>query len=90
MSAQVRSASGGRTVSLGLQGNAAPYPEDKGGRQIIGLERMLRMHLAQHWLSLVDGAFELALHDSANLGRFIGIDRGREHGCSRYLQTVVY
>ncbi|WP_370625894.1 hypothetical protein [Comamonas sp. NLF-1-9] len=48
------------------------------------------MHLAQHWLSLVDGAFELALHDSANLGRFIGIDRGREHGCSRYLQTVVY
>lgn len=44
----------------------------------IGLERMLRIHFVQHWFNLADLACEEALHDSANLRRFVVIDLGRE------------
>ena len=53
-------------------------PKAGNGRPPIGLERMLRMHFAQHWFSLADEACEDALLDSPALRRFVGIDLGRE------------
>lgn len=49
-----------------------------GGRQPIGLERMLRIHLLQQWYALSDPAMEEALYDSQAMRRFVGIDRGTE------------
>jgi IS5 family transposase len=37
------------------------YPKAGNGRPPIGLERMLRIHLLQHWFNLADGACEEAL-----------------------------
>jgi len=37
------------------------YPKAGGGRPPIGLERMLRIHLLQHWFNLADEACEEAL-----------------------------
>ena len=54
------------------------YPKGANGRPPVGLERMLRMYCLQHWFNLADQACEEALYDSANLGRFVGIDLGRE------------
>ena len=54
------------------------YPKPGNGRPPIGLERMLRIHLLQHWLNLADAACEEALYDSAALRAFAGIDLGRE------------
>jgi len=54
------------------------YPKGQGGRPTIGLERMVRMLLVQHWFNLADQACEEALYDSASLRRFVGIDLGRE------------
>ena len=59
------------------------YPKAGNGlnppaRPPIGLERMLRMHLVQHWVNLADEACEDALLDSTALRRFVGIDLGRE------------
>jgi IS5 family transposase len=44
----------------------------------MGLQRMLRIHLLQHWFNLADEAKEEALYDSAALRAFVGIDLGRE------------
>jgi len=44
------------------------YPKAGNGRPPIGLERMLRMHLVQHWFNLVDEACEETLMDST-IGR---------------------
>ena len=60
------------------------YPKAGNGRPI-GLERMLRIHLLQHWFNLADNAVEEALYDIASLRRFVGIDLGverarRDHG----------
>ena len=54
------------------------YPKPGNGRPPIGLERMLRIHLLQHWFNLADAACEEALYDSATLRGFAGIDLGRE------------
>ena len=54
------------------------YPRAGNGRRPIGLQRMLRIHLLQHWFSLADNAVEEALYDIASLRRFVGIDLGLE------------
>ena len=54
------------------------YPKAGNGRPPVGVERMLRMHLVQHWFNLADAACEDALLDSSALRRFVGIDLGRE------------
>jgi IS5 family transposase len=54
------------------------YPKPGNGRPPIGLQRMLRIHLLQHWFNLADEAMEEALYDSAALRSFVGIDLGRE------------
>jgi transposase, IS5 family len=54
------------------------YPKAGNGRPPIGLERMLRIHLLQHWFNLADNAVEEALYDIASLRRFAGIDLGCE------------
>jgi IS5 family transposase len=40
---------------------APHYPKASNGRPPIGLERMLRMYLIQHWFNLADQACEEAL-----------------------------
>jgi len=55
------------------------YPKAGNGRPPIGLERMLRIHLLQHWFNLADVACEEAMYDSAALRAFVGIDLGRGH-----------
>ena len=54
------------------------YPKAGNGRPPIGVQRMLRIHLLQHWFNLADEAMEEALYDSAALRAFVGIDLGRE------------
>lgn len=54
------------------------YPKPGNGRRPVGLERILRIHLLQHWFNLADAACEEALYDSAALRFFVGIDLGRE------------
>lgn len=55
------------------------YPKGGGrGRPPIGVERMLRIHLLQHWFNLSDPAVEEALYDSRAMRHFVGIDLGRE------------
>lgn len=55
------------------------YPKPEGaGRRPVGVERMLRIHLLQHWFNLSDPAAEEALYDSQALRDFVGIDLGRE------------
>jgi len=55
------------------------YPKPEGaGRRPVGIERMLRIHLLQHWFNLSDPAAEEALYDSQALRDFVGIDLGRE------------
>jgi IS5 family transposase len=54
------------------------YPRAGNGRPPIGVQRMLRIHLLQHWFNLADEAMEEALYDSAALRAFVGIDLGRE------------
>src|SRR5262245_50455389 len=40
------------------------YPKAGTGRPSVGVERMLRMYLLQHWFNLSDPAVEEALYDS--------------------------
>jgi hypothetical protein len=54
------------------------YPKAGNGRPPISLERMLRLHLLQHWFTLSDPAAEEALYESLSMRRFVGIDLGRE------------
>ena len=55
------------------------YPKGGGrGRPPIGLERMLRMYIAQNCFGLSDEGTEDALYDSQAIRRFVGIDLGRE------------
>ena len=54
------------------------YPKPGNGRPPVGLERMLRLHLLQHWFNLSDPAAEEALYDSLSMREFVGIDLGRE------------
>lgn len=55
------------------------YPKSEGrGRPTIGLERMLRMYVAQNCLGLSDEGTEDAIYDSQAIRRFVGIDLARE------------
>jgi IS5 family transposase len=55
------------------------YPKGGGrGRPPIGLNRMLRMYIAQQCFGLSDEGIEDALYDSQAIRRFVGIDLGRE------------
>jgi IS5 family transposase len=54
------------------------YPKGNRGRPPIGLERMLRMYIAQKGFGLSDEGIEDALYDSQAIRRFVGIDLGRE------------
>jgi len=55
------------------------YPKGHGrGRPPIGVERMLRMYVAQHCFGLSDEGIEDAIYDSQAIRRFVGIDLARE------------
>lgn len=54
------------------------YPKAGRGRPPVGLERMIRMHLVQHWFNLSDPGLEDELYESVSLQRFVGIDLGVE------------
>jgi IS5 family transposase len=55
------------------------YPKGEGrGRRPIGLERMLRMYVAQQCFGLSDEGIEDAVYDSQSIRRFVGIDLARE------------
>lgn len=55
------------------------YPSSGGaGRPPIGVERMLRMYVAQQCFGLSDEGTEDALYDSQAIRHFVGIDLGRE------------
>ena len=55
------------------------YPKGEGrGRRPIGLERMLRMYVAQQCFGLSDEGTEDAIYDSQAVRAFIGIDLNRE------------
>jgi len=54
------------------------YPKGSRGRPPIGVERMLRMYVAQNCFGLSDEGIEDALYDSQAIRRFVGIDLARE------------
>lgn len=55
------------------------YPKGEGrGRRPIGVERMLRMYIAQNCFGLSDEGMEDAIYDSQAIRRFVGIDLTRE------------
>jgi len=55
------------------------YPSGKGpGRPPIGLEKMLRMYVAQQCFGLSDEGIEDAVYDSHAIRQFVGIDLARE------------
>ena len=55
------------------------YPKSEGrGRPTIGLERMLRLYVAQNCFGLADEAAEDAIYDSQAIRRFVGVDLSRE------------
>ena len=55
------------------------YPKGDGrGRPPIGLQRMLRMYVAQQCFGLSDEGIEDAIYDSQAIRAFVGIDLARE------------
>ena len=55
------------------------YPKGEGrGRPPIGVERMLRMYIAQQCFGLSDEGIEDAIYDSQAIRGFVGIDLSRE------------
>jgi IS5 family transposase len=55
------------------------YPKGQGrGRPPIGVERMLRMYIAQQCFGLSDEGIEDAIYDSQAIRAFVGIDLSRE------------
>lgn len=55
------------------------YPKGGGrGRPPIGVERMLRMYIAQQCFGLSDEGVEDAIYDSQAIRGFVGIDLARE------------
>ncbi|MDD5330560.1 MAG: IS5 family transposase [Sulfuricella sp.] len=55
------------------------YPRNEGpGRPTIGLERMLRMYVAQNCFGFSDEGTEDAIYDSQAIRRFVGVDLSRE------------
>jgi IS5 family transposase len=57
----------------------AYYPKGGGrGRPPVGLDRMLRMYIAQQCFGLSDEGIEDAIYDSQAMRRFVGIDLSHE------------
>jgi hypothetical protein len=55
------------------------YPKSgRRGRPPIGLERMLRLYIAQQCFGLSDEGAEDTIYDSQAIRRFVGIDLSRE------------
>lgn len=55
------------------------YPKSEGrGRPTIGLERMLRMYVAQNCFGLSDEGTEDAIYDSQAIRGFVGVDLSRQ------------
>lgn len=55
------------------------YPKGEGrGRPPMGVERMLRMYIAQQCFGLSDEGIEDAIYDSQAIRRFVGVDLARE------------
>lgn len=55
------------------------YPKGEGrGRPPVGVERMLRMYIAQQCFGLSDEGIEDAIYDSQAIRAFVGIDLARE------------
>ena len=54
------------------------YPKGEHGRPPIGVERMLRMYVAQQCFGLSDEGIEDAIYDSQAIRRFVGVDLARE------------
>jgi IS5 family transposase len=55
------------------------YPKGEGrGRPPVGVERMLRMYIAQQCFGLSDEGIEDAIYDSQAIRAFVGIDLSRE------------
>lgn len=52
------------------------YPKAGGGRQPLGLEKMLRIYLLQLWFDLSDPQAEDSIYDSESMRRFAGVDLG--------------
>ena len=67
-------------ISSSHRATLAQYWPNTGGRgrPPIGLERMLRMYIAQQCFGLSDEATEDSLYDSQAIRHFIGIDLNRE------------
>jgi IS5 family transposase len=68
------------------------YPKGHRGRPPIGVERMLRMYVAQNCFGLSDEGIEDALYDSQAIRRFVGIDLAREDvpdGCHHTSSAAV-
>lgn len=58
---------------------AAVLPESDGrGRPPMGLERMLRMYIAQQCFGLSDEGIEDAIYDSQSIRGFVGVDLTHE------------
>jgi len=54
------------------------YPKGERGRPPVGLERMLRMYIAQQCFGLADEGIEDAIYDSQAVRHFVGVDLARE------------
>lgn len=52
------------------------YPKAGNGRQLLGLEKMLRTYFLQQWFNLSDPQAEDALYDSESMRRFAPIELG--------------
>lgn len=50
------------------------YPKGEGGRQPMGLEKMLQIYFVQQWFDLSDPAAEDAIYDSESIRRFVGVE----------------
>ena len=50
------------------------YPKGEGGRQPMGLEKMLRIYFVQQWFDLSDPAAEDSIYDSESIRRFVGVE----------------
>lgn len=55
---------------------APHYPKAGGGRQPLGLEKMLRIYFLQQWFNLSDPQAEDAIYDSESMRRFAGVELG--------------
>ena len=54
------------------------YPRAGGGRQPLGLEKMLRIYFLQQWFNLSDPQAEDAIYDSESMRRFARVELGDE------------